>query len=155
MQRQPFFVLVIMCVSTPDIFEQVKQEGHATGNHTYNHLKGWNTPDETYLINFLKADELIGSNLFRPPYGRMKRSQAKLLKETKPGLEIIMWDVLSADFDNGITPEKCLKNVLKSTENGSIVLFHDSLKAKERMEFALPKAMEVWSSKGYEFKSML
>ena len=136
----------------PDIFEQVKQDDHAIGNHTYNHLKGWSTPDETYLDNFLKADALVGSNLFRPPYGRMKRSQVKLLKHAKPGLEIIMWDVLSADFDAGITPERCLKNVLNNTENGSIVLFHDSLKARDRMEYALPQALEYWCKEGYEFK---
>ena len=138
----------------PEIFEQIKQDGHVIGNHTYNHLKGWGTPDATYLDNFLRADELINSSLFRPPYGRMKRSQVQLLKETKPGLQVIMWDVLSADFDITISPEKCLQNVCKNTKSGSVVLFHDSLKARERMEYALPAAMEVWSKQKYEFKSL-
>ena len=138
----------------PEIFEQLKYDGHSIGNHTYNHIKGWDTRDELYLDNFLKADELLNSKLFRPPYGRIKRSQVKLLKATKSGLQLIMWDVLSADFDVAVPPEKCLQNVLKNTESGSIVLFHDSLKARERMEYALPRAMEVWSKEGYAFKSL-
>jgi peptidoglycan/xylan/chitin deacetylase (PgdA/CDA1 family) len=138
----------------PDIFELVKNEGHAIGNHTFNHLKGWDTEDKTYLDNFLQADKLLDTKLFRPPYGRAKRSQVKLLKQAKPGLEFIMWNILSADFDVNITPEKCLDNVLKNTKSGDIVLFHDSLKAKERMEYALPRALEVWSKEGYEFKCL-
>jgi peptidoglycan/xylan/chitin deacetylase (PgdA/CDA1 family) len=135
----------------PDIFEQVKNEGHAIGNHTYNHLKGWDTEDKIYLDNFLQADKLLDTKLFRPPYGRAKRSQVKLLKQAKPGLEFIMWNILSADFDINVTPEQCLDNVLKNAKNGDIVLFHDSLKAKERMEYALPRALEVWSREGYSF----
>ena len=138
----------------PDIFEQVKNDGHAIGNHTYNHLKGWGTDDQTYLNNFLLADELLNTKLFRPPYGRMKRSQAKLLQNAKPDLQIIMWSVLSGDFDINLKPEKCLDNVLKNTRPGDIVLFHDSLKAKERMEYALPRAMEYWSRKGFEFRPL-
>src|ERR1700761_4210793 len=107
----------------PDIFEQVKTDGHAIGNHTYNHLKGWKTENKIYLDNFLLANKLINTTLFRPPYGRIKRSQIKLLKEAKPGLQIIMWDVLSADYNINLKPEKCLQNVLKYTPNGSIVLF--------------------------------
>ena len=132
----------------------MKNDGHAIGNHTFNHLKGWDTDDKVYLDNFLQADELLDTKLFRPPYGRMKKSQLKLLQEAKPGMQAIMWNILSADFDVNITPEKCLDNVLKNTRGGDIVLFHDSLKAKERMEYALPRAMEVWSNKGYEFTSV-
>jgi peptidoglycan/xylan/chitin deacetylase (PgdA/CDA1 family) len=138
----------------PDIFEQVKNEGHAIGNHTYNHLKGWATDDQTYLENFEQADKLLNTKLFRPPYGRMKRSQAKLLQGAKPGFEIIMWSVLSGDFDLNLTPEKCLGNVLENTRPGDIVLFHDSLKARERMEYALPRAMEVWAKEGFEFRAL-
>jgi peptidoglycan/xylan/chitin deacetylase (PgdA/CDA1 family) len=137
-----------------DIFEEVKKDGHAIGNHTYNHLKGWKTDDNTYLENVIKTENLLHTNLFRPPYGRIKRSQVKLLKKVKPGLEIIMWTVLSGDFDINQKPEKCLDNVLKNTGSGDIVLFHDSLKAYERMEYALPRAMEYWNKEGYEFKGL-
>src|SRR6201996_2939674 len=114
----------------PDVFEQVKNAGHAIGNHTFNHLRGWSTNDLTYLENFEKADELIGSNLFRPPYGRIKRSQARLLKAARPDIQIVMWNVLSADFDLKISPQKCLDNAIKNTRANDIVLFHDSLKAQ-------------------------
>src|SRR3569833_2316459 len=135
----------------PDIFEQVKNDGHAIGNHTYNHLKGWDTEDQAYLDNFLQADKLLDTKLFRPPYGRMKGSQLKLLQQAKPGLQAIMWNVLSADFDINISPEKCLDNVIKRTKDGDIVLFHKNLKTRERMEYALPRAMEIWSKEGYSF----
>jgi peptidoglycan/xylan/chitin deacetylase (PgdA/CDA1 family) len=138
----------------PDIFDQVIKDGHAIGNHTYNHLKGWNTEDQTYLNNFLQADELLNTNLFRPPYGRIKRSQIKLLQKAKPGLEIIMWTVLSGDFDFTLAPETCLENVIKNTASGDIVLFHDSLKAYNRMEYTLPRAMEHWSKEGFEFRGL-
>jgi peptidoglycan/xylan/chitin deacetylase (PgdA/CDA1 family) len=134
-----------------DVFEQVKNAGHAIGNHTFNHLKGWETENKTYLDNFLKADELLGASLFRPPYGRVKKSQIKLLMQAKPAINIIMWDVLSGDFDIDLKPEDCLQNVLKHTENGSIIVFHDSLKAYDRLEYVLPRAMEEWSKQGYRF----
>jgi peptidoglycan/xylan/chitin deacetylase (PgdA/CDA1 family) len=138
----------------PDVFDQVKADGHAIGNHTYNHLKGWETDDKTYVENFLQADELIGSNLFRPPYGRMKRSQAKQIKSLRPDMQFTMWNVLSGDFDINLKPEKCLQNVIKNTVSGDIVLFHDSLKAFERLEYALPKAMAYWAEQGYSFKAL-
>ncbi len=138
----------------PDVFEQVKTDGHAIGNHTYNHLKGWVTDDQTYLENFIKADKLLDTKLFRPPYGRMKTSQVKLLQNAKPGLQAVMWNILSADFDANITPERCLDNVIKNTKNGDIVLFHDSLKARERMQYALPRALEIWSGQGYSFNPL-
>ncbi|MES2808942.1 MAG: polysaccharide deacetylase family protein [Bacteroidota bacterium] len=138
----------------PEIFEQVKADGHAIGNHTYNHLKGWVTDDKTYVDNFLEADKLIGGNLFRPPYGRMKRSQSKLIKNMRPEMRFIMWNVLSGDFDINLKPEKCLQNVIKNTTAGDIVLFHDSLKALERLEYALPRAMEYLAGQGYVFKAL-
>lgn len=138
----------------PDIFEQVKADGHAIGNHTFNHLKGWATADDVYLENTLKCQELTQSDLFRPPYGRIKKSQIKLLQEKIPNLKIIMWDVLSGDFDLKLSPEKCLQNVVKHTEAGSIVVFHDSLKAKDRLEYTLPKALEKWTEEGYSFKGL-
>jgi peptidoglycan/xylan/chitin deacetylase (PgdA/CDA1 family) len=139
----------------PDVFEQVKNEGHAIGNHTFNHLKGWKTEDKTYLDDFLQADKLLDTKLFRPPYGRIKRSQVKLLQKEKPGIQIVMWSVLSGDYDATISPEQCLNNVIKNTRPGDIVLFHDSLKAQERMEYALPKALEYWSREGFEFSPLI
>jgi len=138
----------------PDIFEQVKAGGHAIGNHTYNHLKGWKTLDEVYLRNTIIADELLHTNLFRPPYGRIKRSQIRMLQNARPNFKFIMWDVLSGDFDMSLQPEKCLQNVLKHTERGSIVVFHDSLKAFHRLEYVLPRAMEVWSKAGFSFNPL-
>lgn len=153
--KATFFCIGDNVKKHPDIFEQVENAGHAIGNHTFNHLKGWKTDDRTYLDNFLKADELAGSNLFRPPYGRIKRSQIKLLREAKPGLKIVMWDVLSGDFDINLSPEDCLRNVLKYTQPGSIIVFHDSLKAFDRLQYVLPKSMEEWSRRGWEFGSLV
>jgi peptidoglycan/xylan/chitin deacetylase (PgdA/CDA1 family) len=152
--KATFFCIGDNAAKHPDIFEQVKNDGHAIGNHTYNHLKGWITDNDTYLENFEKADALLNTCLFRPPYGRIKRQQIKLLKQARPGLKIFMWDVLSGDFDTDLSPEDCLKNVLKHTEPGSIIVFHDSEKAFKRLEYVLPKAMEIWSEKGYTFSPL-
>ncbi len=152
--KATFFCIGENATKHTDIFAKVKTAGHAIGNHTFNHLKGWETDDATYLQNYLKADELLQTLLFRPPYGRIKRSQIKLLEKQQPGIKIIMWDVLSGDFEITLSPEKCLQNVLKYTKPGSIVVFHDSLKAFERLEYVLPRAMEVWSKKGYEFSCL-
>lgn len=153
--KATFFCVGDNAAKHPDVFEQVKKDGHAIGNHTYNHLKGWDTDNQTYLNNFSQADKLLNSKLFRPPYGRIKRAQVKLLKNVKQGLKVIMWTVLSGDFDTNLTPEKCFENVIKNTNNGGIVLFHDSLKAFPRLEYALPKAMEQWSREGFTFKALV
>ncbi len=134
-----------------DIFNRIKAEGHAIGNHTYSHLKGWTTDDETYIANFKECQILTNTNLFRPPYGKIKGAQSSELKAQSSGLKIIMWDVLSGDFDINLKPQKCLDNVIWHTENGSIIVFHDSLKAQPRLEFALPRALEYWTKKGFEF----
>jgi peptidoglycan/xylan/chitin deacetylase (PgdA/CDA1 family) len=152
--KATFFCIGENATKHTDIFAKVKTAGHAIGNHTFNHLKGWDTDDDVYVQNFAKADELLHTPLFRPPYGRIKRSQIKLLKQQQPNLKIIMWDVLSGDFDTTLSPEKCLQNVLKHTRPGSIVVFHDSLKAFERLEYVLPRAMEVWSKEGYAFSPL-
>lgn len=138
----------------PDIFKQVRAGGHAIGNHTFNHLRGWKTEDHTYRDNYLKADELLNTPLFRPPYGRIKRAQIKLLQQARPDIQIMMWDVLSGDFDMSLKPEACLKGVLKHTGNGAIIVFHDSLKAFNRLEYVLPRALEAWSKAGYEFRTL-
>lgn len=149
--KATFFCIGDNVTKHPDVFEQVKSAGHAIGNHTFNHLKGWKTDNKTYVDNFLKADELLHADLFRPPYGRIKKSQARLIRKANPDTKIIMWDVLSGDFDTDLKPETCLEHVLRYTENGSIIVFHDSLKAYDRLEYVLPRAMEEWSRRGYEF----
>ncbi len=138
----------------PEVFDQVVKAGHAVGNHTFNHLKGWATADQEYLANMLKCHELVNSGLFRPPYGRIKYSQISLLRSKIPDLKIIMWDVLSGDFDQNLNPEGCLKNVLEKTEPGSIVVFHDSLKAFKRLEYTLPRALKAWSDEGFQFGTL-
>lgn len=135
----------------PDVFQKLKDEGHRIGNHTFNHLRGWDTDNDTYLDNIKKCHELVQSDLLRPPYGRIKKTQIKRVKEAFPGMHIVMWDVLSGDFDRELSPEKCLQNVIKHTRPGAIIVFHDSLKAFDRLEYVLPRALEIWKEKGYVF----
>ncbi len=149
--KATFFCIGDNIQKHPDIFLSVKEDGHTIGNHTFNHLKGWKTEDDVYVKNMHGCQELTQTNLFRPPYGRIKKSQVRALKSLYPDLNIVMWDVLSGDFDMGLEPDACLKNVTKHSENGSIVVFHDSLKAFNRLEYLLPRALEYWRNEGYEF----
>lgn len=146
--KATFFCVGENIHKNPQLFEQLTHEGHRIGNHTYNHLKGWKHDDEIYLQNIKKCQELTGAELFRPPYGRIKKSQISKLKND---FQIIMWDVLSGDFDQTISPEKCLDNVIKYTRKGSIIVFHDNLKAIPRVKYALPRAIEHLLDKGYKF----
>jgi peptidoglycan/xylan/chitin deacetylase (PgdA/CDA1 family) len=152
--KATFFCIGDNIAKNPEIFQQVIDEGHAIGNHTFNHLNGWKSADEEYLTNIRQAQELTGTNLFRPPYGRIKKSQIKKLKSAFPGTQIIMWDVLSGDFDSTIGAQTCINNVLKHAKNGSIIVFHDSLKAFPRLEKALPVVLEELSAKGYSFRAL-
>jgi len=125
----------------PDVFKRLISEGHSIGNHTYHHLNGWKTKTETYIQNIIKSEIQLNSELlFRPPFGKLSSRQSKILQ--KKGFKIIMWDVLSADFDTKITKEKCLENVLKNIQPGSIVVFHDSLKSEEKLRYVLPKVLD-------------
>jgi len=145
----------------PTIFKRIINQGHAIGNHTYSHLNGWKTSDEDYLENILKAEKVMSverreqnktqnSKFFRPPYGKIKTSQTKSLH--KSGYKIIMWSVLSADFDTTIDVNKCLDNVIKNVENGDVVVFHDSVKAFEKLKVVLPKVLKHFKNKGYAFR---
>ena len=149
--KATFFCIGDNIVKHPDIFEQIKREGHQIGNHTFNHLKGWITEDQRYLNNFRQCQKLTGTNLFRPPYGRIKKSQILGIKALMPEMQLIMWDVLSGDFDPGLSPEKCYQNVIRHTRNGSIIVFHDSLKAFDRLEYTLPRCLQYFKEMGFEF----
>lgn len=143
----------------PQIFKKIIAEGHSFGNHTFNHLNGWKTEDTTYLQNIEKCDSILTENsnfstekkLFRPPYGRIKRSQAEVVI---PNYEIIMWDVLTGDFSQNLSKETILKKTITHTETGSIILFHDSIKANKNMSFVLPRFLEHFSEKGFHFLNL-
>lgn len=143
----------------PEIAIKIHEEGHTIGNHTFNHLKGWNINTDQYVENTNLAQEQIlktipnySKKLFRPPYGKIKNKQAKTL--ISQGYKIVMWTVISYDWDNSLTKEDCLDITLKNTTNGTIIVFHDSLKAKENMMYTLPKFLDYYSKKGYTFKAL-
>lgn len=135
----------------PNIVRRIIGKGHSIGNHTQNHLNGWSTQTRDYLKNTLQCSQILETTLFRPPYGRITRRQAAVMRKR---YKIIMWDVLSGDFDRSISKEKVLRNVLTNTVAGSIIVFHDSLKAETRMKYALPRVLEHFSKKGYQFKKI-
>ena len=153
--KASFFCIGKNVEAHQNLYAQIIQEGHAVGNHTYDHVNGWKTDTSHYIQNIELAGKLIQSNLFRPPYGRITRSQIHKIKADKTlPQEIIMWDVLSGDFDLNLSPEDCTKNVIKNTSSGSIVVFHDSAKAFERLKMALPAVLAHFSSLGYSFKAI-
>lgn len=154
--KATFFCIGNNIEKHPDIFQKVIDDGHTIGNHTFNHLNGWNTQNTPYLENMeaceLSITKRIGkanAKLFRPPYGKIKPYQAKEIR--KKGYKIIMWDVLSADFDTTITPQQCLQNVTANTTEGSVIIFHDSIKAFPNLEYTLPKAIEYLKENGFSF----
>jgi len=142
----------------PELFSKVVKDGHAVGNHTFNHLKGWSTPLKNYVDNIRECDAIIQksqnihhkSKLFRPPYGRITGNQINALTDYK----IVMWDVLSVDYNKRLSAESCLRNTIAATRPGSIVVFHDSLKAEKNMAYALPRYIEHFLEKGFVFKSL-
>lgn len=153
--KATFFCIGHNIASHRDIFQKVIAAGHTVGNHTYNHMNGWKTDRDTYLENVAKCEkEMAGINkqLFRPPYAKASRSQSRALQQM--GYRIVMWDVLSADFDQTITPEKCLENVLKNIRPGSVVIFHDSVKAFENLQFALPKTLAYLKENGFAMEAI-
>lgn len=160
--KATFFCIGNNIEKHPDIFNNIITQGHAIGNHTFNHLNGWKNSTEDYIENVKLCQSQITNpkshpsdselaqqilNLFRPPYGKIKPSQSKILR--KLGYKIIMWDILSYDFDQTITPEKCLDNVLKNVVNGSIIVFHDNVKAEQNLKYALPKTLAFLKEKGF------
>jgi peptidoglycan/xylan/chitin deacetylase (PgdA/CDA1 family) len=142
----------------PSVFRQIIVQGHQIGNHTFNHLKGWRTPFDKYIENTQECAEIIEinapkhkSNLFRPPYGRITNQQAKHLLSQ---YEIVMWDVLTNDYDDKLKPEICLRKSIRATRNGSIIVFHDSLKAEKNLRFVLPRYLASCIELGYTFEKL-
>lgn len=152
--RATFFCVGANIEKHAEIFQQIISEGHSIGNHTFNHLNGWKTKTKEYLENVQHCEYKIKvqkKKLFRPPYGKMKRSQFSALNSK---YSIIMWDILTGDFDQTISEIKCWKNALTRTREGSIVVFHDSQKAKKNLFFVLPKFLEHFSREGYTFERL-
>ncbi len=149
--KATFFCIGKNLVKHKLIHKMILKEGHSLGNHTYDHLNGWRTSNRKYFRNVLKCQEVTNTDLFRPPYGKLRRDQASVLLSR---FRIVMWDVLSGDFDLKASRPKCVKNVVDNAGRGAIIVFHDSIKARERMQYALPRVLEYFSSLGYAFRSL-
>ena len=150
--KATFFCVGENVEKNPAIYQRILAEGHAVGNHTFNHLNGWKTHGNQYARNVLKCRELVESKLFRPPYGRAKKSQIALLSTQ---YKIIMWDVLTYDYDKNTSPEQCLSNANDHVRNGSVIVFHDSYKAQKNVEYALPRFIRFAKEKGFEFGTLV
>lgn len=158
--KATFFCIGENVQKHPSIFKSILKKGHSIGNHTQNHLRGWETSTDTYIKNTTKAQDIINNQikhnnslkLFRPPYGQITPKQGKQLRAL--GYKIIMWTCVAFDWDNKVTPKQCLKNIISKTKKGNIVVFHDSVKASKNMQYALPKVLEHFSKKGYSFKAI-
>ncbi|MEL1239580.1 polysaccharide deacetylase family protein [Flavobacterium flavipallidum] len=160
--KATFFCIGKNITEHPEIFNKIIKNGHAIGNHTNNHLNGWKTTTKEFLENIeacetaisnLKSQfSILQSKIFRPPYGKIKPDQAKKLRHL--GYKIIMWDVLSADFDTNITKEECLANVINNTQSGSIIVFHDSEKAFKNLEYTLPQVLQHLAQNNYSFEAI-
>lgn len=156
--KATFFCIGKNIEERPTIFKKILQDGHAIGNHTQNHLNGWKTNTTNYIENTKNCESVIATyvnknnNLFRPPYGRIKKIQSNQLLNL--GYKIIMWDVLSKDYSKKISPEKCLKNVIENVRPGSIIVFHDSVKASQNLMYVLPKTLQYLSEQGYSFEKI-
>ena len=156
--RATFFCVGENIEKHPAIFDEVLAQGHAVGNHTQNHLNGWQVDLDNYLDNVKRCQQIInertGNNLpplFRPPYGRLSYNQVSSIIEH---YQIVMWDVLSGDFSEAVSAEKCLKKSLQHTSSGSIIVFHDSLKTMDKLDQVLPKFLDHFSRKGFSFESL-
>ncbi|MFN8252312.1 MAG: polysaccharide deacetylase family protein [Ferruginibacter sp.] len=134
----------------PGTYQQVIAGGHSVGNHTMHHLNGWKTKNDQYLADIEAADQLINSTLFRPPYGRIRRSQVRRLLSANPGRKIIMWSALAGDWDTAVSPQKCFHRLQKAIYPGCIVVMHDSEKAATRLQYVLPRLLQYLQAEGYK-----
>lgn len=149
--KATFFCLGSNVEAHPELYARILAEGHRVGNHTRGHLKGWGTDVERYVDDVDRAAEMIGGKLFRPPYGRIVPVQARALA---PRYRIVMWNIISRDYNRGISPRTCLDNVTKHVKPGDIVVFHDSQKAFRNMRYALHGTLEYLHSKGMKSKAI-
>ena len=149
--KATFFCVGDNVRKNPGIFDLVIDEGHSVGNHTLNHLSGWATENISYFNNIRHCARMVHSGLFRPPYGKIRPSQVLFLQRH---YRIIMWDVLSGDFDKDLSPEDCFQNVVQNAGAGSIVVFHDSLKAEANLRYALPLVLDHFTNLGYTFSAL-
>ncbi|PWB23215.1 polysaccharide deacetylase family protein [Flavobacterium sp. HTF] len=153
--KATFFCIGKNIKANSSLFEKLINEGHSIGNHTMNHINGWKSKTNDYVENvkncatILSEENNLTALIFRPPYGKIKKEQSRILRNL--GYKIVMWDVLSADFDQTITPEKCLENVTKNVKSGSVIVFHDSVKASQNLKFALPKTLHFLKENGFAF----
>ncbi|MFT3845589.1 MAG: polysaccharide deacetylase family protein [Lacibacter sp.] len=152
--KATFFCIGKNVEENPDIYKRILIEGHRTGNHTHNHLNGFKTKDDIWLNNVKEAAKWIDSDLMRPPYGKINYFQAQVLQQSKPPFKVIMWSVISADFDTKKTPQQCYNYVKKKGQPGSIIVFHDSEKAFPNMKYALTETLKFFSSEGYRFEAI-
>lgn len=156
--KATFFCIGKNVKQFPDIYKRILQEGHRVGNHTFNHLNGWKVDDKKYLDDVMEARKYIDSDIYRPPYGRITKFQSRLLTATthsqKPLFKIIMWNVLSADFDVNLSGEKCASNVIRNATKGSVVVFHDSEKAFSKLKFALPSVLQHFAGRNFKFEEI-
>lgn len=149
--KATFFCVGENVEKNPDIFERIIEEGHAVGNHTFNHLNGWSSDNIKYFHNIRKCARLVNSKLFRPPYGRIKSKQTQFLQRH---YDIVMWSLLSGDFDPKLSKEMCLENVVSNLSPGSIVVFHDSVKAFDKLQYVLPKTLEYMKLMNYQSETI-
>ena len=151
--KATFFCVGDNVAKHPQVYGKVLSEGHLVGNHTQNHLQGIKNRFSYYIDNIKKASTFIESDYFRPPHGLLTHRQSAYIRK-ELNMKVVMWDVLSVDYSPKITPEKCLQNVTGNAGAGSIIVFHDSLKAEQNLKFTLPKVLEYYSQKGYSFKTL-
>ena len=144
--RATFFCVGDNVVRYPDIFRQIIQSGHSVGNHSHHHLKGWYTSCSQYLEDVSQASKFLDSKLYRPPYGLITLRQ---VRELSKQFQVVMWSVLTRDFDPSVSREKCLEIAIRGTEPGAIIVFHDNLKASEKVLYALPRMLEYLREEGY------
>ncbi len=152
--KATFFCIGNNVKKYPTIYKQIIEEGHAIGNHTFNHINGKKVSDKKYINDINEASKYIDSKLFRPPYGSITKFQTKLLVEKNNPYKIIMWTILSGDFDKKLSKEKCLKNIISKASNGDIIVFHDSDKAAEKMNYCLPQVLQYFSEKNFQFEKI-